>query len=113
MVLRAVDPVGPSVEAHHGPWPEPPEGAMVRREAHLLQWVIVRGGGVVEGHYVFDERYVAAHPESVDATHLSLLHALLSFKLFDDGEVLVPPAQVAGSLRWPGTDEARKPLGGG
>lgn len=106
--LRAEDPVGPVIECCDGPWPEPPEGVISRREEHLLQWVSVLADGTVEGHYVFDEGYVSAHPESVDMNHLAMLHALLCFKLFDDGVVVVPPAQVAGSLRWPALGERRK-----
>ena len=51
-----------------------------------------------------------AHPESLDRAHLAMLHALITFKLFDDGDVLIPPRQLAGVVRWPGLDERRRPL---
>lgn len=91
------------------PAPEPPEGARVERAAHLTQW-IVAGDARVEGHYVFDDDYARAHPECLDPAHLSLLHALLNFKLFDDGDLLLAPRQLAGALRWPAIDEPRAAL---
>ena len=109
--LRAVDPTGPRVEriAPDAPRPAPVEGAVVREGPGLSQWFTARGG-VVEAHYVFDEAYVGAHPEALDAAHLAMLHALITFKLFDDGDVLIPPRQLAGVVRWPGLDERRRPL---
>ncbi len=110
-VLRAFDPVAPLVEAlaPEAPAPRAPEGAVARDEPHLAQWFTARAG-VVEAHYVFDEAYAAAHPEALDRAHLAMLHALLAFKLFDDGEVLIPPRQLAGVVRWPSIDEPRRPL---
>jgi hypothetical protein len=108
-VLRSVDPVSPVVETVTEESPLPPSGAMVREGPHLLQWFTARAG-TVEAHYLFDDAYVAAHPEALDRAHLAMLHALLTFKLFDDGEVLIPPRQLAGVVRWPGIDERRKPL---
>ncbi len=107
-LLRPFDPVSPrceSVEAE----PVIPAGAMVRYEEHLTHWFVATPGGV-EAHYVFDDAYARAHPEALDAAHLAMLHALITFKLFDDGEVLVPPTQLAGVLRWPRIHETRRPL---
>ena len=109
--LRAVDPTGPRVEtlSPDAPRPVPAEGAVVREGPGLSQWFIARGGEV-EAHYLFDDAYAGAHPEALDAAHLAMLHALLTFKLFDDGDVLIPPRQLAGVVRWPGLDERRRPL---
>lgn len=109
-LLRSIDPVAPRVErVEPDAAPRPPEGARAHEDAHLAQWVIARGASV-EAHYVFDDDYAKAHPEALDAAHLAMLHALITFKLFDDGDVLIPPAQLAGVLRWPAIDRARKPL---
>lgn len=108
-VLRAIDPVDPLVEALTDQSPTPPSDAVVREGEHLTQWFTARGG-TVEAHYLFDDAYVAAHPESLDRAHLAMLHALITFKLFDDGDVLIPPRQLAGVVRWPAVDERRKPL---
>lgn len=89
---------------------EPPPGAATRVDEHLAQWVLITPGRIDAG-YAFDEAYARAHPEALDARHLSLLHALLVFKLFDDGEVIVPPPQVEAALRWPPIDRPRRPLG--
>lgn len=104
-LLRADNPVEPRVD--DAP-PAAPDDA--RGDGHLTHWFSARDG-VVEAHYVFDDVYATAHPEALDARHLAMLHALLTFKLFDDGEVLIPPTQLAGVLRWPRTDEARRALG--
>lgn len=110
-VLRAFDPLGPRVDslADEAPRPTPPEGAVAREGPSLTQWFTARDG-VVEAHYLFDDAYVGAHPEALDAAHLAMLHALITFKLFDDGDVLIPPRQLAGVVRWPGLDEHRRPL---
>lgn len=105
---RHVDPV-----LDRGAPPEPPPpGALTRVEEHLAQWVLI-GPTRIDAGYAFDEDYARAHPEALDARHLSLLHALLVFKLFDDGEVIVPPPQVEAALRWPAIDRPRRALGGG
>ncbi len=108
-VLRAVNPVEPLVEALPDQPPRPPSDAVVREGDHLTQWFTARAGAV-EAHYLFDDAYVAAHPESLDRAHLAMLHALITFKLFDDGDVLIPPRQLAGVVRWPAADERRKAL---
>lgn len=107
-VLRAVDPVAPVITSESAPV-TPPEGAVVRSTPHLTQWFTARGS-LIEAHYLFDDEYAKAHPESLDRAHLAMLHALLTFKLFDDGDVLIPPRQLAGVVRWPRVDEPRKPL---
>lgn len=89
--------------------PTPPEGARVTRGEHLTQWVVATHSRV-EGHYLFDDEYARAHPEALDPAHLSLLHALLNVKLFDDGDLLLAPRQLAGALRWPAVDEPRGAL---
>jgi hypothetical protein len=91
---------------------EAPPGALTRRDEHLAQWVHV-GAARIEAGYAFDDAYALAHPEALDPRHLALLHALLVFKLFDDGEVIVPPPQVEAALRWPAIDRPRRALGGG
>ena len=106
--LRAYDPVEPVVDAREVP--APPE-ATTREVPHLTQWFVVRDGEV-EAHYSFDAVYAAAHPEALDRAHLAMLAALLTFKLFDDGEVLIPPQQLAGVLRWPTVEEPRRALAG-
>ena len=90
---------------------EPPPSAVTRVDEHLTQWVDITATRIDAG-YTFDEEYARAHPEALDARHLALLHALLVFKLFDDGEVIVPPPQVEAALRWPGIDRPRRALGG-
>ena len=110
-VLTPTNPEGPVVDAVRER-PAAPPGAMVRDEPSLLQWVEL-GVGRVEARYHFDDDYVAAHPESLDPRHLSMLHALLTFKLFDDGEVVVPPRQVEGALRWPAREQPRRSLADG
>lgn len=91
---------------------EPPPGAVTRTDAHLTQWVLVTPTRIDAG-YTFDDDYARAHPEALDPRHLALLHALLVFKLFDDGDVIVPPQQVEAALRWPAIDRPRRALGGG
>lgn len=91
------------------PDPTPPEHARVTHGPHLTQWVIASAARV-EGHYLFDDDYARAHPEALDPRHLGLLHALLNFKLFDDGDLLLAPRQLAGALRWPALDEPRRAL---
>lgn len=91
---------------------DPPADVTVRDDGHLAQWVRVTPTRIDAG-YAFDEDYARAHPEALDARHLALLHALLVFKLFDDGDVIVPPAQVEAALRWPAIDRPRRALGGG
>lgn len=113
-VVFALAPEDPPPFAVHrldpsGPLPAPPEGARVERSEHLTQWVIA-GPARVEGHYLFDDDYARAHPEALDPAHLGLLHALLNFKLFDDGDLLLAPRQLAGALRWPAVDEPRRAL---
>jgi hypothetical protein len=95
-----------------GPPEAPPPGAAVRDDGHLAQWVLI-GATRIDAGYEFDEAYAVAHAEALDPRHLSLLHALLVFKLFDDGEVIVPPPQVEAALRWPPIDRPRRALGGG
>ena len=90
---------------------DPPPSAVTRVDEHLTQWVDITPTRIDAG-YAFDEAYARAHPEALDARHLALLHALLVFKLFDDGEVIVPPAQVEAALRWPAIDRPRRALGG-
>lgn len=107
--LRAEDPVGPLLCADAEVFPSPPEGDATERTPHLTWWFTARDG-CIEAHYLFDEAYVAAHPEALDPRHLALLHALLNFKLFDDGEVLVSPRQLRGALRWPSIDEPRRAM---
>ena len=104
--LRAYDPVEPAVDACDVP---APAGAVTREVPHLTQWFVVRDGEV-EAHYRFDAVYAAAHPEALDRAHLAMLAALLTFKLFDDGEVLISPQQLAGVLRWPTVEEPRRTL---
>lgn len=106
-VLDAELHVPPAVDEAEGT--VAPPGAMRREEEHLAQWVLMTPTRV-EAEYVFDEAYARAHPESLDGRHLSLLHALLVFKLFDDGEVIVPPQQVEAALRWPAIDRPRAAL---
>lgn len=101
--------VAPLVDGPPDPFPP---GAQVRADGHLTQWVLIASTRIEAG-YEFDDAYAAAHPEALDARHLSLLHALLVFKLFDDGEVIVPPPQVEAALRWPAIDRPRRALGGG
>jgi hypothetical protein len=110
-VFQPFDPVSPTHEIlpDDTELQRAPEGAIVRVEEHLTQWVIARGGAV-EACYVFDDVYRAAHPESVDARHLAMLHALITFKLFDDGDVLIPPAQLAGVVRWPSLTQPPRAL---
>lgn len=107
--LRATDPT-PPVWASAEALPAPPPGACVERSEHLGWW-FASGDGWVEAHYIFDDEYVAAHPEALDPAHLSLLHALINLKLFDDGDVLISPKQLRGVLRWPAIDEPRPALG--
>jgi hypothetical protein len=95
-----------------GPTDPPPPNAQFRSDAHLTQWVLI-GPTCIDAGYEFDDDYAVAHPEALDPRHLSLLHALLVFKLFDDGEVIVPPPQVEAALRWPPIDRPRRALGGG
>ena len=102
--------VDPSLDDAHDDV-SPPPGAVTRVEAHLTQWVLISPTRI-DGGYVFDDDYAGAHPEALDRRHLSLLHALLVFKLFDDGEVIVPPPQVEAALRWPAIDRPRRALGG-
>lgn len=104
--LRAYDPVAPVIDAAEA---APPEGAATHEEPHVAWWWVARGGEV-EAHYRFDDAYARAHPEALDPAHLAMLAALLTFKLFDDGEVLIPPRQLAGVLRWPRVDEPRRAL---
>ncbi len=113
-VIFVLDPerhVAPVLEAAPSP-ADPPADAVTRIDEHLTQWVLITPTRIDAG-YVFDEPYAQAHPEALDARHLSLLHALLVFKLFDDGEVIVPPPQVEAALRWPPMDRPRRALGGG
>ena len=88
-----------------------PEGARV--ESHLTQWITVHRGDVdrVDAHYVFDEAYATAHPESVEEAHLTMLQAMLTAKLFDDGELVVTAEQLAGSVLWPAIGTPRASLG--
>ena len=104
--LRAHDPVEPRLDDDDAP---PPAGAVVHEEPHVAWWFVARPGEV-EAHYRFDAAYAAAHPEALDRAHLAMLAALLTFKLFDDGDVLIPPRQLAGVLRWPSLDERPRPL---
>lgn len=104
--LRAFDPVAPVVDAADV---APPPGALTHEEPHVAWWFVARPGEV-EAHYRFDASYAAAHPEALDVAHLAMLAALLTFKLFDDGDVLIPPRQLAGVLRWPSLDERPRPL---
>lgn len=92
--------------------PGPPPGAACRADGHLTQWVLISPTRIEAG-YAFDDAYARAHPEALDPRHLALLHALLVFKLFDEGEVIVPPPQVEAALRWPAIDRPRRALGGG
>ena len=101
--------VAPSVD---GPPEDAPVDALVRVDEHLTQWLRISPTRIDAG-YAFDDDYLRAHPESLDGRHLALLHALLVFKLFDDGEVIVPPPQVEAALRWPAIDRPRRALGGG
>lgn len=107
-VLTPTNPQGPTVDEVPAR-PEVPPGVMARDEPSLVQWVAL-GVGRVEARYHFDDDYVAAHPEALDPRHLAMLHALLTFKLFDDGEVVVPPRQVEGALRWPSRAQPRRSL---
>ncbi|MEZ4394974.1 MAG: hypothetical protein R3A48_28185 [Polyangiales bacterium] len=91
--LRAEDPVGFQLGADGDHLPALPEGDAAERSPHLTWWFTARDG-FVEAHYLFDDDYVAAHPEALDRRHLALLHALLNFKLFDDGDLLVSPRQL-------------------
>ncbi len=88
---------------------DPPAG-WTTRDAHLCERVTLTPHRV-EAEWRFDEAYAAAHPEALDPRHLALLHALLVFKLFDDGELIVPPAQAEAALRWPTTAVPRRALG--
>jgi len=60
--------------------------------------------------YRFDDAYLRAHPEATDPRHLAMLHALLTFKLFDEGVLVAPGPMLPGALRWPGIDTPRKAL---
>lgn len=104
--LRAYDPVDPVID---GEQIAPPSDACTVRQPHLTWWFVVRPGEV-EAHYHFDEVYLRAHPEALDVEHLTMLAALLTFKLFDDGDVLVDTRQLVGVLRWPALDERPRPL---
>lgn len=106
--LRAQDPVAPRRDAVEHPSPPPP-GAVVCEGPHLAWWFRA-GDGEVEARYHFDDAYAQAHPEALDDAHLSMLHALLNLKLFDDGDVLISPKQLRGVLRWPAVDEPRPAL---
>jgi hypothetical protein len=109
-VLRAYNPVEPLVEvldSHDAI--HIPEGHPVERGEGLTQWFVL-APGVVEAHYVFDDAYVREHPEALDESHLRMLHALITFKLFDDEDILIPPKQLAGVVRWPAMGEKRKAL---
>jgi hypothetical protein len=107
-LLRAINPVAPRIEDHIPEQPSQP----VHLEAHEhLTWWFTTHDDEVEAHYLFDDAYVNAHPEALDRGHLTLLHALITFKLFDDTQVLIPPRQLAGVLRWPAIDERRRPIG--
>lgn len=108
--LRAENPEGFSVRRNVDPKSLPPRGELFEESPHLVWW-LSHGDAAVTAHYVFDEVYAAAHPEALDPRHLALLHSLLNFKLFDDGDLLVPPRQLRGALRWPRLDEARRAMG--
>lgn len=86
--------------------------AYARHEPHLTQWVTATPSpdAAIEAHYVFDDVYVRAHPEAMDPRHLGLLHALLTAKLLDDGDVLATPQMLEGSCRWPSVGQRRKSL---
>ncbi|MBL8602566.1 MAG: hypothetical protein JNK72_11645 [Myxococcales bacterium] len=87
-----------------------PEGVEGRVEADLIQWFEPSTHGVT-AQYVFNARYLAAHPEARDPRHLRLWMALLNFKLFDEGDLIAPGPMLAGALRWPGVATPRRPLG--
>lgn len=106
--LRPIDPVSPHVT--HSDAPEvPPPGAEVSSRPHLLEWFVPRIDGVT-AVYRFDDAYLRAHPEATDPRHLAMLHALLTFKLFDEGVLVAPGPMLPGALRWPGIDTPRKAL---
>lgn len=81
-------------------------------DEHLTQWLELTHDATdrVTARYLFDARYHAAHPESTEAAHLAMFQALLTAKLFDDGELVVTDAQLHGSLLWPATDTPRASL---
>lgn len=106
--LRPEDSVGPRVERHAEP-PEHLSPPLAGGDDHLA-WGFVAGADEATAWYLFDESYARAHPESLDPAHLGLLHALLEFKLFDDGALIAPRPMISGALRWPRTAEPRRPL---
>jgi hypothetical protein len=109
-LLRAYNPVEPLIEVlDHEQSMQVSEGQLVERGEGLTQWFVLRPG-VVEAHYVFNDAYVREHPEALDESHLRMLHALITFKLFDEEDILIPPKQLAGVVRWPAMGEKRKPL---
>ncbi len=83
-----------------------------RVEPHITQWLVVHPSpdATIEAHYVFDDVYAAAHPESLDTAHLAMLHALLTAKLLDDGDVIATAAMLDGSCRWPTVGRPRRSL---
>jgi len=106
--LSPRDPTSPQVTRDAGP-ESPPEGATCTTRPHLAEWFLPRLDGVT-AVYRFDDTYLQAHPEAVEPGHLGMLHALLTFKLFDEGWLVAPAAMLPGSLRWPGVETPRKPL---
>lgn len=108
--LRGADLSEPELTRDLDAPPAAPDGAVVRNEPNLRQWFVAVPDAVT-ATYVFDDEYLVAHPEAVEARHLRLLHALLAFKLFDEGDLIAPPPMLAGALRWPSIDTPRAALG--
>lgn len=102
-------PDAPRVAREGAPTQIPPDA---RVEPHLTQWVVIERDDIdrVEAHYLFDDDYARAHPESVEDAHLTMFQALLTAKLFDDGALVVTHTQLTGSLLWPSIDTPRASL---
>jgi len=66
--------------------------------------------GRARARYVFDGDYARAHPEALDAGHQAMVHAIITAKLFDDGEVIVTPTQFR---QWINAQQAQQNASGG
>ncbi len=69
-------------------------------ETPLAQSIEQQSNDVFIARYLYDHRYLLAHPQVQIQEHLMLVHATIASKLYDEGTCILDHEGVCASMHW-------------